>query len=113
MLFFKCMVALLNPVSCRGAPIKWGLTSYTVVMFLLAIVGAAMSLDILSISYIDNREFPGAEGVIFPGPLGYQLFISPEALSIIPNVMLTLSNWLADGLLVSSLFNCCITHPGA
>lgn len=35
-----------------------------------------MYLDILSFSYIDNREFPGVEGVAPSGPLGYQWFIS-------------------------------------
>ena len=61
-----------------------------------------MSLDVLPISYIDNREFPG-NAMSDPGPWGYQFFISPEALSIFPNVMFTLSDWLADSLLVGSL----------
>ena len=76
-------------------------------MFSVATVQTAMSLDILSISYIDNREFPGIDGVIStdPGPWGYQFFISPEALSIFPNVMFTLSDWLADGLLVRSFLS--------
>ena len=70
-----------------------------------------MNLDILSISYIDNREFPGVEGEIQPGPYGYQLFVSPEAINVIPTAVLTLTNWLADGLLVSSLFYAVPTHP--
>ena len=28
-----------------------------------------------SISHIDNREFPGVEGVVPPGPYGYLMFI--------------------------------------
>ena len=103
-LFFQCMAALLNSDHRRGKPIKWGLVTYTVVMLSVATVQTAMNLNILSISYIDNRAFPGIEGVLSPGPWGYQLFISPEVLSIIPNVMFTLSNWLADGLLVRSSF---------
>ena len=37
-----------------------------------------------------------------PGPLGYQWLIHNSGLSIIPNLMFMLNNWLADGLLVSS-----------
>ena len=100
-LFFQCTASLFDSNNRRGEPIKWGLVAYTVVMFSVATVQTAMSLDILSISYIDNREFPG--NVMFdPGPWGYQFSISPEALSIFPNVMFTLSDWLADGLLVRS-----------
>ena len=31
----------------------------------------------LSISYIDNREFPGVEDLMPPGPIGQKLLISP------------------------------------
>ena len=37
-LFFKCVAALLNPVYRRGEPIKYGLVSYTAVMFLVVTV---------------------------------------------------------------------------
>ena len=60
-LFFKCMVALYNPDHCRKRPIKWGLVSYTTAMFLLATVGTVTQLDVQSLSYIDHRQFPGAE----------------------------------------------------
>ena len=110
--FFQCMVALFNPVHRGGERIKWGLVSYTVVLFLLATVFTAMDLDVLSISYIDNREFPGIEGVAPPGPFGYQWFLSPDALSIVPTAAFTLSNLLADGLLVSFLFDDTFIHPG-
>lgn len=102
MLFFKCMTALLNPTHRRGERINWGLVSYTVATFSFVTVLTAANFRLLSICNIDNREFPGVKGVAPPGPYGYQLFISPEALSVIPSVMLTLGNWLADGLLVSS-----------
>lgn len=99
-LSFKCMAALLNPVYCRGEPIKWRLVSFTMAMFSIATIGTAMNLSILSIIYIDNREYPGAGGVIPPGPLGYRWLISPKALTIIPNLMFYVTNWLGDGLLV-------------
>ena len=60
-----------------------------------------MQFDVQSISYIDNREFPGTNAVTRTGPLGYQLVIYAGATSIIQNVAFTLSNWLADGFLVS------------
>ena len=105
------MTALFNPVYCRGERIKLGLVSYTAVMFSLATVQTALNLDIQSISYIDNRSFSGIKGLIEPGPLGYQAFISADVLNIVPDVVFVLSNWLADGLLVSSLFGITITCP--
>ena len=112
-LFFKCITALLNPVYRRGGSIKWGLVLYSVVMFSLATVFTAMNLDIESISYIDNRNFPGASGVEHPGPLGYFDSIYFKAINIVPNVAYVVSNWLADGFLVSSLFGSAFTCPGA
>ena len=109
-LSFQSMTALFDPIHRRGEGIKWGLVSYTAVMFSLATVQTALSLDIQSISYIDNRAFSG-EGVIEPGPLGYQVTIVTDPLTIVPTAALVLSNWLADGLLVSSLFGIGFTCP--
>ena len=101
--FFKCIIALFDPAHRRGGPIKWGLVSYAVVMFFLVTIGTAMQLDVQSISYIDNRDFPGLGSVIPPGPVGYELrFIQPDAIVVIQNSLFVLSNWLSDGLLVSS-----------
>ena len=102
-LFFRCITGLLNPIHRRGKGVKWGLVSYTAVMFSLATVLTGMSLDLQSSCYIDNRDFSGVEDTMPPGPFGYQLSIAPKALNVTPGVMFTLSNWLADGLLVSSL----------
>ena len=102
-LFLNCIAALFDPVHRRpGERIKWGLVSYTAAMFSIVTVLTAVGIDVQSISYVDNREYPGIEGVIPPGSNGYQLFISREALSVIPNVMFFSNSWLADGLLVSS-----------
>ena len=99
--FFQCMAALFDPVHRRGEPVKWGLVSYVVVMFSLATVQTAINLHILSMSYIDDRKFPGFEGSMLPGPLAYQLLRFSLPLGLTPSVMYHLSNWLADGLLVS------------
>jgi len=107
-LFFKCMTALLNPVYRRGEGFKWGLVSYTVVLFSLATVDTAMNLNIESIAHIDNRNFPGA----IPGLIGYFDSISLKAVNIVPNVAYVVSNWLADGFLVSSLFDVALTRSG-
>ena len=80
-------------------------------MFSLLTVLIAMSSSVLSISFINNRQFSGVVDLIAPGPFGYELFISPMAISFIPNAMVILNNWLADGLLVSSLFDPAFTHP--
>ena len=96
------MTALFSPAHRRGMGIKWGLASYTAVMFSLVTVLTGMQLNLQSISYIDNREFPGIKGRVPPGPLGYQSLIYTGPLGIVPNAMFNLNNWLADGLLVSS-----------
>lgn len=106
-LFFQCMFTLLNPVHRyrTGGGMQWGLLCYIVVMFSLVTVLTAMNLNVLSILYIDNRDFPGVWGALPPGPLGYQVVISSRAINIIPNVAFNLNNWLADGLLVSCLLD--------
>ena len=111
-LAFKSMAALLSPAYRRGEGIKWGLMCYTATIFSLVTVLTGMNLNIRSISYIDNRNFPGAEGMIPPGPSGYQWFIAPSPLNITPNVMFVMCDWLADGLLVSSLFDAVFAWPG-
>ena len=104
MVFFHCMAALLSPVDRRRGGIKWGHVSYTVLMFSLATVYTATNLNVQSVSFIDNREFPGVEGVLPPGPLGY-LWFNSRVLCTVPNLMFLLNNWLADGLMVGSLFD--------
>ena len=114
-LFFQCMAALLNPVHRRGEGIKWWFVSYTVAMFSFVTVYTVVNLHIQSESFIDNRQdykYTGISTVVGSGPLGYQYTIRRTALGLIPNTMFNLNNWLADGLLVSSLFNPTPTHPG-
>lgn len=106
-LFFQCMAALLDPARRRREGVRWGLVFYTVAMFSFSTVLTGMGLNIQSLSFIDNREFPGIEGVLPPGPLGYQGLVRPMAFSIIPNLMFFLNNWLAEGLLVCPLFVLC------
>jgi len=102
------MGALINPANRRRQGVKWGLVSYTAIMFSFVTIFTAMNLNIQSISYIDNREFPGVENVLPPGPLGYQWFLYSDALTIVPNLMFLLNNWMADGLLVGSSL---MLHP--
>ena len=83
-------------------------------MFLVATALTGIGFDIQSDSYINNREFPGVPGdVLPPGPLGYQSFTFSDALTIVSNPMFFLNGWLADGLLVDSLFVPVFTCPGA
>ena len=106
MLFFNCTTALFNPVYRRGEGIKWGLVSYVVITFLLVTVYTATKAHILSICYVDNRNFPGG------GPWEYLEAKSYTAIFIIARAAFNLNNWLADGLLVSSLFDS-VVSPGA
>ena len=102
-LFFQCMDALLNPVNRMRGGIKWGLVIHTAAMFSFVTIYTAISLNIHSISFIDNREFSGTstDNVIPPGPVGYQWFIRYKAISIALAPVAVMNNWLADGLLVS------------
>jgi len=74
-------------------------------MFSVVTVYTATYLNIQSVSLIDNREFPGVDGVLPPGPLGYRWFIHSKAIFVIQTVMFLLGGWLADCLMVSSLFD--------
>lgn len=105
-LFFQCMTALLNPVNQTRGGVKWALVVHTGAMFSFVTIYTAINLAVQSISYIDNRDFTGAPQSP-PGPFGYQFYISPEAISIIPSVVFVMNNWLADGLL---LYRCYITY---
>ena len=104
-LFFKCMSALFNPIYRRGEGIKWGLVTYTVIMFSLATVYTATKAHILSICYIDNRNFPD-------GPWRYHEAMSYKAIFVIARAAFNLNNWSADGLLVSSLFTAAVNRLG-
>ena len=104
-LFFQCVATLLDPANRSKEGIKrWGLIAYTVVMFSFVTVYTAMSSDILSISFIDNRQFPGVGDTLPPGPIGYEYSIYSKAISLIPNIMFLFNNWLADGLLASFFY---------
>jgi hypothetical protein len=93
------MGALSSPVNRAGEGIKWGLVAYTVAMFSIVTIATATDFDLLSISYIDNREFPG-DGTPYPGPLGYETYIYSALISNTPDIMFFLNSCLADGLLV-------------
>ena len=113
-LFLKCVTSLLNPVYPRGERIKWGLVSYTVLMFAFATVDIATKAQIFSISYIDDCKFPGVEDELFPGLFGYQLraTTSYKAIGVVPIAAFRLANWSADGLLVGFSSGPTVACPG-
>lgn len=98
-LFFQCVIALLDPANRTKGNIKWGLVIHTVAMFLVLTLSTALDLEIKSILYIDDREFPGSEEFL-PGPLGYYDVIAVRAINTAVNAMFPLNQWLADGLLL-------------
>lgn len=99
------MESLLDSVNRTRRGIKWWLVVHTVAMFSIVTIYTAVTLNIQSVSYVDNREFPGIDGVLPPGPLGYQYLTRSKAIGVVPIVMFLLNNWMADGLLVSSMFH--------
>ena len=96
------MSALLYPAGRTKEDIKWGLVAHTLAMFSAVTIYTATELNMLSIGYTDNREFPG-DGVLFPGPLGYQFLVNSGVITITADTMFTLNSWLANGLLVGSV----------
>ena len=97
------MNALLYPAHPTPKGTRWGLVAYAVAMFSFLTIGCAINRDILSISYIDGREFTGVEG-LSPGPIGYPIFLfwDEQATSYVSYLMFPINQWLADGFLVSS-----------
>jgi len=87
MLFFQCMAALFNPANRGEEGVKWGFVSYTVVTF--SFVSIFTAVNALNIWFDDE------DGTLHPGRFGY----------VIPDLMFLLGYWLADGLLVGSLFD--------
>ena len=100
-LFFQCMGTLMGSASRAKQGIRWGLVAHTSAMFSFVTIFTAMNMDLLSVSYIDNRAFPGDDKAP-PGPFGYQFRIFSQPINVTPYIMFFLNNWLADGLLVSS-----------
>ena len=94
------MNALLDPVNRARGSIKWGLVAHTAATFTFVTIYIALNLNIQSLAFIDNREFPGTEAIP-PGPAGYQWSILSKPVGIAPTPMLVLNNWLIDGLLAS------------
>jgi hypothetical protein len=82
---------------------KWTLVAHTSAIFSLVTVYMAISFNILSVSYVDNREFPGADAAAPPGPLGHQFYTDFEAENVVRTLAYVLSSLLADGLLVRLL----------
>jgi len=112
-LLFRCVTDLFNPVYCKRGGVKWGLVPYTVSISSCMTTHTAKKFNDQSISFIDNREFTDLVGTSL-GPYGYQSVIRLNAHGIIPNVMYSLpSDLLANGFLVSSLFDIAPALPGA
>ena len=103
-LFFRLMGALLNLGKRTRERVRWGLVAYATTAFLFVTVFITATLDRQSTSFINNRDFRGFKDIP-SGPLGHQMFIYSKMICVIPNIMLMLNNWLADGLLVGSVSN--------
>ena len=103
-LFFQCMGVLLSPTTSVGRGIKWALVAHTIALFLFLTIPAGISLNYLSIEYINNRGFPG-NNECPPGPLGYDLGLGAKATTTVFDFMFPLNQWLADGLLVCFMSN--------
>jgi hypothetical protein len=99
-LFFRCTSAFLNPANRMEGRVKWGLVTHVALMFSIVTVTTGMGLNLTPTAYITNREYPG-DDEFPPGPIGYKFHIYATALSVTPNNLFQVNQWLADGLLVS------------
>jgi hypothetical protein len=72
-------------------------------MFSFVTIYTAINLDSQSFSYIDSRRFPGDD----TSPRGTDGYLPPYylVLSSVSSVLFFLNNWLADGILVSSVLS--------
>ena len=99
-LFFECMKTLLNLVDPTRGRIKWGLVAHTTVMF--SFVTLFTVITNIPPDYIENREYPGNKEYP-PGPFGYGLSCYADPLGLFISSTFYLNQWLADGILVSSV----------
>ena len=95
---------MLNPADRTRGGIKWGFVVHTALMFSIVTAYNADNLALQSLSYINNREYPG-DNDGYPGPFNYQYIIYNKPIAVVPAIMFILNYWLADGLLVSSVLN--------
>lgn len=98
-LFFQCVGALLYPVDRSSGGINRGLAVHTVLMFLIVTIFTGTTVNLLSVSFVDNRAFLGID-ILPPGPVGYEFLMTSNAIGIFPTLMVLLNNWLASGLLL-------------
>ena len=101
-LFFRCMSALLGPANTMKSGIRCALVAHTVALFSFLTIPILIDMYYLFLEYISNREFTGGDEY-FPGPLGYDVFLTTKPLATFFDVMFPLNQWLADGLLVSAV----------
>ena len=95
------MTSLLDPERRPKGGIRWGLVAHTMVLFSVATAFALSNLNLQSVSYVDNREFPDM-GDGFPGPFNWQFFVYNKPIVFFPSIMFIINTWLTDGLLVCS-----------
>ena len=99
------MSALFNTENRPRETIKWPLVAHTLAMFSINTALTAINLNTISIIYVDDRQSLGDDGLSFPGPLIYQDLIYFRVNGVVIILMAFLNHWLADGLLVSPVFN--------
>ena len=105
-LFFRCMGAMLDPANRTTGGIKWGLVAHTVVMFSLVTTFTAIELNSQSFTYVDDRQFLDAlYASYYSAGFFVPTYLERQTGELTPNTLFVLNNWLADGLLVSLLFN--------
>jgi hypothetical protein len=98
------MGVLFSPTNSIKKVMKWSLVVHTMAMFSFLTVHFGIYLYWVSVSCVNNREFPGNDEYP-PGPYGYGDILSSKPLAAIYGAMFPLNQWLVDGLLVGRISN--------
>ena len=97
------MGTFFDSVSRGMRAVKWGLVVHTAVVFILVTISGGIYINYQLISYIGERGFPGADGVVPPGPLGYGFLTNYDGIEFVPALLFLLIQSLVDGFLVSPM----------
>jgi hypothetical protein len=75
----------------------WFNLSYTTALFIIGTIGNAANLNVMQISFINNRGFPG-------GPAAFQVVYYTVPIQIVCMVFFSVGTWMQDAYLVSWSF---------
>ncbi|KAG6919945.1 hypothetical protein DXG01_013294 [Tephrocybe rancida] len=92
-IFAMCLMLLVRQTTRANWKMQVPLIAYVWVLFLCSTVFIAANSNMARLSFVDNRNFPG-------GPSAFEQAMFSIPVDNMGNVVFTIANWFADGLLV-------------